>query len=500
MSLDRAALQSEYERARREVDAAALQRIGVSFRELGDSDAAEAAFRHALEIDPGSVYVRNNLAVILQDRGATAEACRLFQRNVEDRPGDPALLANYFMSAQYVPGVTAADLYQIHGLWRNQIQSVVPVCPAMDSRDPGRRLRIGFLSAELVTHPVGHFLLPLIRALDRSQCRVIAFAANRQRDAMTKNFQAAFDEWIDVTNLTDADAARVIRDRRIDILIETAGQTVGNRLGVIVQRPAPIQMSWAGYVGTTGVPEIDFVLADSIHVPASEDRFHTERIIRMPRIYVPYLPPSYAPPPSPLPAASYGAVTFGSFNHPAKLTDQVVNAWVGILGALPDTRLNLRYRGVDSVANRSRWAQAMTAAGLDPARIAFAGLSSHAGMLAAYCDIDIALDPFPYSGGVTTLEALWMGVPVVTLTGKTFAGRHSTAYLSHVGLSRLATTDIDDYQSAAIVLATALRELTSLRSDLRARMSRSPMLDHAGFAGELLSALRSVWSDYCRQN
>ena len=480
-------------------DAALLQQIGVALRDFGDTEGAERAFGRALVLDPGSAYIRNNLAIVLQDRGETEAACQLFRQNVHDRPGDPALLNNYLYSAQYVPGVTAQSLFTDHQLWRQQVRAPhAGTRPPTPAKEMAGRLRIGFLSADFAAHPVACFMLPLFRALDRTQCQVICLSAGRRRDAMTGDFARAADEWHDISELSDADAAALVARQRVDILFDMAGHTLGNRLGVFAMKPAPMQVSWAGYVGTTGVPEIDYVLADAHQAPPDEDVYYHERVIRLPRCYVPYQPAAYAPDVGPLPALAAGHVTFGSFNHPAKLTRDVIALWVDVLGMLPEARLVLRYRGVDSHANQRRIHDALAAAGLDPGRVRFAGVSAHRDRLTAYGGIDIALDPFPYSGGVTTCEALWMGVPVVTLTGRTFAGRHSTSYLTNVGLTQLIADDVDAYAAAAVLLATDFTRLSQLRAGLRGRMAHSPMLDHGGFARDFMTAMRAAWQDLRR--
>jgi predicted O-linked N-acetylglucosamine transferase (SPINDLY family) len=303
--------------------------------------------------------------------------------------------------------------------------------------------------------------------------------------------------WHDTERLPDAALAELIRADHIDVLFDLTGHTCHNRLLVFARKPAPLQITWIGYVGTTGLAAMDYLLADRHHVPAEAERHYCEQVLRMPDGYVCFAPPSEAPPVSPLPALASGQITFGSFNQPAKFSATLIATWSALLRALPDARLMLRYRGLGSPLAAERIHRLFATQGIDARRVLLAGGSSRADLLAAYSQIDVALDTFPYSGGLTTCEALWMGVPVVTCPGATFAGRHALSHLSTVGLTETIAGDGQEYVALAVALARDLQRLAALRSTLRARMAASPLCDGPRFARNLMTVLRDAWRRWC---
>ena len=284
----------------------------------------------------------------------------------------------------------------------------------------------------------------------------------------------------------------------MDLLFDLSGHTSGNRLLVFVRKPAPIQLTWMGYVGTTGLSAIDYLVADRYHVPEGTESHYRERVIRLPDGYVCYDPPTYAPEAGPLPATSCGHVTFGCFNSPAKVGPEVVAAWAEVLRRVPLSRLLLRYTGLDDEGLRGQYLDRFDAHGIDRGRVELKGGSSNAAMLAAYGRVDLGLDPFPYSGGITTCEALWMGVPVVTCPGKTFAGRHSLSHLSNVGLTETIASDLGQYVELAVGLADDLPRLAGLAPGSGRGWRSSPLCDGDRFVRNLLEAMRRAWREWCR--
>jgi predicted O-linked N-acetylglucosamine transferase (SPINDLY family) len=302
-----------------------------------------------------------------------------------------------------------------------------------------------------------------------------------------------------VIGLNHEQLAAQIRADRIDILFDLAGHTAGNRLLVFARKPAPIQVTWAGYVGTTGLAAMDYILADRYEIPPQSEMYYCERVLRMPDGYVCYDPPAYAPPVSPLPAQEKGYVTFAAFHNPAKITPQVVEVWAQVLNRLPRARLVLKYLGMDDPSVVGRLADLFAGQGIDKARLEFLGYSPHGEALAQYQRIDVALDTFPYNGGLTTCEAIWMGVPVVTCPGETFASRHSLSHLSNVGLTETIAGDLEEYVELAATLAGDLRRLAALRAGLRDRMASSPLCDGKRFAENFAEVLRGVWRHWCER-
>ena len=279
-----------------------------------------------------------------------------------------------------------------------------------------------------------------------------------RRDAITERFIAAADCWRDTDKLSDEALAEQIRRDRIDILFDLGGHLPGDRPLLFARKPAPVQVKWVGYAGSTGLTAMDYLLADRYHVPPGDERYcpekdYPEKVLRLPDGYICFDPPAEAPEVGPLPALERGHVTFGSVNNPAKITPGVVAAWAEILGRVPGSRLVLRFAGFDEAGTRSWYQGLFAAAGIGAERLEFLGWAPRAEMLADYNRIDIALDPFPYSGGITTCEALWMGVPVITLPGKTFAGRHSLSHLSNAGFTETVASNVREYVELAVQLA-----------------------------------------------
>jgi predicted O-linked N-acetylglucosamine transferase (SPINDLY family) len=286
---------------------------------------------------------------------------------------------------------------------------------------------------------------------------------------------------------------------RVDVLFDLAGHTARNRLLVFARKPSPIQITWIGYEGTTGVEEMDYILADRFTIPPGAEAYYREQVLRMPNGYVCYDPPTNAPDPGPLPASQNGFVRFGCFNNPAKITPPVVEVWAKVLNRVPQSRLVLRYHGLGDDSVRNRFTELFKAFGADPARLEFAPRTDYFGYLASFREIDIALDPFPFGGGITTCDALWMGVPVIAFPGETFASRHGFSHLSNAGLTETIARDLDDYVDLAVSLAGDLPRLATLRAGLRQRMAASPLCDGKRFAADLTTVVRDVWRDWCRK-
>jgi len=398
----------------------------------------------------------------------------------------------------YDEGVTLEDLAAAHTAYGRQWATLRAGWPKHEnSRELERRLRLGFVSPDLGRHPVGCFLLPVLENLDASQCQVHCYSDRETADEVTARLRAATAVWRDTAALSHTALANQILTDQIDVLFDLAGHTSRNRLPMFARRPAPVQISWLGYVGTTGLDAMDYLLADRYHVPAAVEKYYVERVLRLPDSYACFAPPTETPLPGPLPASQSGRLTFASFNNPDKITRSVVALWAEILRRLPQSRLMLRYIGLDRPGTRAPLDQAFAEHGVAAERVDCFGASPHGDLLAAYQQVDVALDPFPYSGGLTTCEALWMGVPVVTCPGATFAGRHALSYLSTVGLTETIAADHAQYVALATALATDLPRLATLRSTLRDRVAASPLCDGPQFAQNFTNLLREAWRRYC---
>jgi predicted O-linked N-acetylglucosamine transferase (SPINDLY family) len=366
--------------------------------------------------------------------------------------------------------------------------------------DPNRRLRLGYVSADFRCHPVGWFLAPVFTHHYRTRFEVFCYSGVTRPDDFTEVFRSHADCWRETLGDSDGGFAARIRSDAINILIDLSGHTRGHRLLSFARKPAPVQVTAGGHYDTTGLEAIDYLIADRFHAPEGTEQYFSETLIRMPHDYICYEPPPYAPKVSGPPSLQRGYVTFGCYNNLAKLNDEVIALWVKILALVPTARLRLQTRELNDVPTGERILELFAGRGIARERMRLAGGVPHRELLAAYGEIDIALDPFPYSGGLTTLEALWMGVPVITLAGENFCGRHSTSHLSNVGLPELVASTPEDYVRLALTLARDPDRLSVLRVRLRTQMAASPLCDAAAYTRDLEAAYRQMWRNYCESS
>jgi predicted O-linked N-acetylglucosamine transferase (SPINDLY family) len=368
--------------------------------------------------------------------------------------------------------------------------------------DPARKLRVGYVSADFRQHAVASFIEPIIAAHDRTQVSVTCYS-DGMPDAVTARLRevARPDAWRDVRPLTDEALARQIIDDKIDILVDLAGHTSGNRLLTFARRPAPVQITYCGYPGTTGLAAIGWRLTDALADPPGDaDRQHAEQLWRLPHGFLCFQPDPELGTPSRPPCSLNGgtAVTFGSFNNLSKLGDEVLAAWARILEGVPGSRLFLKSRALTDEEPRQRLRRVFADHGIAPQRLEFAPYAATTqDHLSLYSQVDLALDPFPYNGTTTTCEALWMGVPVLSLGGKTHAGRVGASLLNAVGFPELVVGSIDKYVAAAVALAADRERLATYRAELRPRMTSSPLTNPRLITADIESAYREMWRQFC---
>jgi predicted O-linked N-acetylglucosamine transferase (SPINDLY family) len=482
--------------------AIAYDNLSFMLRILGAIEQAETAAEHALALAPNDADYLCNHATALEAQGRLEEARRQFERALAVNPNHATAHGNLLSCLQYSYGVGLAELAAAHADWDRRHGQPLRAAwrPWTNVRDPRRPLKLGFVSPDFGFHPVGFFLVGLFENLDRAEAQVACYSGRRRIDALTHRLRAATDLWRDVVVLSDETLAEQIRGDEIDILFDLSGHTGGNRLGVFARKPAPIQMTWAGYVGTTGLSAIDYLVADRYQVPAGAERWFCERVLRLPDDYICYTPLVDAPEVGPLPALAKGYITFGGFNNPAKYSPAVIALWSELLRRLPDARLILKHTLPEGGRLRQRLRAMFQNEGIEPGRVEFRDWTARLDLLATYNEIDLALDPFPYSGGLTTCEALWMGVPVVTLPGETFASRHSLTHVSNVGITETVADSPEDYVGRAVKLARNLPRLAEIRAGLRQQMARSPLCDARRFAANFAAAMREAWQRWLAGN
>lgn len=455
----------------------------------------------ALAIDPNHVesYLAQGYGYFGQ--GRIDDAVRAYRHAGKLKPHDPQASGILLFALQHKPGVKEQELLIEHKRWGKLFRQAPPHDRLLfrNDADPQRRPRLGIVSADMYRHAAAFLTLPAFEHLAQAGFPILCYKNDRKRsdDDITARFKAASETWRDISDLDDGNAMRQIMSDGVDILFDLGGHTAGNRLGLFDKRAAPIQLGWAGYVGTVGLDTYEGIIADAVEIPPGHDAYYTEPVIRLPDCYVSYLAPQEAPEVSPLPCCTGRGFTFGCFNRPAKLNEAVARTWARILAEVPGSRLLMVYGGLNETTTQNAVLGMLTRAGIDTARVELVGESEQVKLLTAYGEVDLALDPFPYSGGVTTLEAMWMGVPVVTLIGDTFAGRHSASHLTAAGLAGFCARTLDDYVTLAVDWSQRRDDLATLRSTLRQRVAASPLCDAPRFAGHLANELMRLWAEWC---
>lgn len=467
---------------------------------LGRNIDVEERLRGFLKQSPDTARAWNHLGLALLDQGRIDEALPNLRRAVELEPGNTESQSSLLFALYHSPQLTPEQVCAEHRVWgeRHGRRDHAPVNFAND-RDPRRRLRIGYISPDFRAHSVGFFIEPVLKHHNPAAVEVFCYSelpAHRQ-DAVTARLKGYAAHWLDTVGLGDPALAERIRQDRIDILIELAGHTHGNRLAALALRAAPIQASYLGYVGTTGLPAMDYRISDVLVDPPGRHADHyTETLVRLPNHYC-YQPDASLPEVNALPAVSRGHVTFISTNSLAKINDEVVRLWADILKSAPTARLAFKAKTLDQPAVRDRLAARFGRHGIGGERLTMEGWGSPAEYIAFLQAGDIALDPFPFNGGTTTYHCLWMGLPVVTPEGDHYVARMGAAILSTLGLTNLVARTREDYVRICAVLAGDLEHLATLRAGLRERIRQSPLADGAAYTCNLETLYRELWQGWC---
>ena len=511
--------------------AEACGNLGVALDELGKPDEAIACYRRALELKPDFAEAHSNLGVALDDRGETDEALACQRRALELKPDlaeahynqgnvfrnqgnlDEALAcyrralelkpdhvnahSSLVYTQAFCPGYNAQALREEYLRWNQRHAEPLGkfIQPHLNDRRPDRRLRIGYLSPDFRGHPVGRFLLPLLESHDHASFEIFCYASVRNPDATTNGLRARADVWREVLGESDEQVASAVRQDQIEILVDLAMHTRDNRLLVFARKPAPVQVTYLAYCGTTGLSTMDYRLTDPYLDPPGQDpKLYSEQSIALPETYWCYRPPIETPSVNALPALEAGQVTFGSLNNFCKASPPTLVAWSQLLQAVPGSRLLLHAR---AGSHRDRARGLLAEHGISDERLTFVDFQPIAEYFRSYQRIDMALDPFPFGGGTTTCDALWMGVPVVSLAGETAVGRGGVSILSNVGLPELIAQTPEQYVRIAAALAQDLSRLSELRATLRDRMQASPLMDAPRFARNVEEAYRTMWRRWC---
>ena len=479
--------------------AIAYSNLASAYRIQLRFDEAEKMALHALEIQPGHIVALITLGNIYLIQGRADTAIAMYRKVLELEPDNTIAGGNMLMDMHYLNDYSAQDLYAAArnlGTMLEARKHTLP--PPANLADKQRRLRLGYVSADFRTHPVGYFIEQVLAHHDKSQFEVVCYSNNSKEDQLTARLRRHADSWQTVLHQSDEALAQKIRLDGIDILVDLSGHTSGNCLPTFTHKPAPVQATWLGYFDTTGLSSIDYIIGDRFLIPPAEERHYSERVVRLPNAYLCFSPPEFDIEPGPLPAVTNAKITFGCFNHPAKLTAAVISCWSRLLQALPQAQLHLKYASFGDNTVRRRYLDLFGRQGINPERIHFSGVTPRHDYLATYRKIDIGLDGFPFNGCTTTMESLWMGVPVITLRGDRYVGHMGETILKHLGLEECIADNEDTYIARAIALASDLPRLTTLRNGLRQRLLESPLCDGPGFTRSLEAAYRQMWETWCQ--
>lgn len=459
----------------------------------------EEAFEHLAAAEriapqPGALSMRASVA---GRQGDVDTALRLYLQLARSEHGRTPMASSAAMCSLYSDKLSATGTRELHRqlfeLWGEGARAPESFA---NSREPQRTLRVGLLSADFHhQHPVNIFMQPVLARLDPQQVQITVYFTGVSYDEQTRLAKSRVAQWVECTTLNDRQLAARIEADGIDILLDLAGHTSQNRMALMSQRAAPVQATFLGYPGSTGVPNIDWILADATVAPEGADHLFSERVYRLPHTVFCFSPEVDYPYPSR--QASDRPLTFGSFNNTPKLTPHTVALWSRVLQSVPGSRLVLKAPSFKDAGAIEIFKRRFSNEGITADRLDFRGPVGLSDMMAEYADIDIALDPVPYNGGTTSLQAMWMGVPVLTLAGHSFVSRMGASFMSAAGMSEWIATSDDDYVAIAVRMAADRERLASIQHGLRQQLLQCPAWDIDRYSADFQAALRHMWAQHC---
>lgn len=468
---------------------------------LGDqSELALKAFHRAIELLPDWPQPFGAMASTLAKLGQHADGQQYLEKAIELAPSE-TLYQSLLFGMHFQPALAAADIAARHRDFAERFESPLKHAwqPHGNTADPERRLRVGFVSADLRRHSVGYFMADLLASLKGTDLELVAYNNGGGNDDLTERIKPQFALWRECHAMNDDALAAQIRVDAIDILVDLSGHTLGNRLLVFARKPAPIQVTYLGYFDTTGLGAMDYILGNRWLLPEAEEPLYTEKPWRLPDAHLCFTPPDLDIQVGPLPAEQAGRITFGCFNRIDKVNSQVVATWARLLQAVPGSRLYLKSRALGDAAVAEHYRRKFAEQGVEADRLLLEGQSGFEEYLRSYRQVDIALDPYPYNGGTTTVQAMWMGVPTLALHGDRYVAHMGESILHAAGMPEWIAAEEGEYIAKAVAFAGDAASLATLRAGLRARLLASPICDAPGFARNLEAAFRAMWHAWCER-
>ncbi len=474
--------------------------LGLLFFTRGNNEAAIVHSREALRLNPNHVEALVNLANALKNQGEMDDAIQHYRKVLSLAPNHPSAHSNLLFAMNYHPSIEPEEVYDEHRRWATKMTLTSEAPPPAFENDPNpeRRLRIGYVSPDFRQHPVAFFIVDLLAKHNRDRFEIFCYSNVANPDAVTEKLKGLVGQWRNIHGVSDREVIRTICGDQIDILIDLAGHTADNRLSLFVEKPAPVQVTYLAYPNTTGLRSINYRITDAwCDPPGKTEHLNSEELIRLPHSFFCFHPPENAPEIGPLPSLKKGFVTFGSFNNIAKISTEVLELWAKIMDAAPNSRLLMQSGGLNDISVRRRIETFLADHGVSEERLEMLGPTPFVEHLALHHSVDIALDSFPWCGHTTTCNTLWMGVPVVTLSGKNCIGRMGTSILSNLDLQELIAETPHEYVEKVVSLTGDPDTMQRLRAELRERVKNSNLTNVQGFANGLEDAFRCVWRRWC---
>jgi protein O-GlcNAc transferase len=471
--------------------------MGLALDSQGRLDHAVINFNKALTLKPDHADAWNNLGNTLKRQGKLDEAAACYRKALALTPGSYRVHSNLLSTLQSSADRPPSDTFMEHLRFAEVFEAPLKKIwqSHLNTREPGKRLKVGYVSADFRRHPVAYFIEPVLASHDKTQVEIFCYYNDIAQDNLTDKIQSHADHWIACARMSDEQLAERIRSDGIDVLVDLSGHTANNRLLTFARKPAPVQLTYLGYPGTSGLSSIDYRITDAYSDPQDSEQYYVEKLLRMPDSLCCYRATPDMPEVTPLPALKNGFLTFGSFNNINKIDQQSIELWAELLRTLPTSRLVMV---TVPEGERRQWlTQQFSALGVAPERLDFHGFLPVREFHRLFQQVDISLDPLLFTGGTTTCESLWMGVPVIVLIGQRFVNRVGYSFLSAANMPEYAAATPQDYIRVAVKLADQLPQLAQVRARMREQLATSPLMDQARFTRNLEKIYRDIWTTWC---